>query len=83
MQQHRLITLPANGGIGFELAAQLLADSSKHVILCSRSKEKGEAAIKDLESRNLPGSVELLQLDVSYWKSIEAAAKTVEDKHGR
>lgn len=45
--------------------------------------EKGEAAVKDLESRNLPGSVELLQLDVSDEESIKAAAKTVEAKHGR
>lgn len=72
-----------NSGIGFEVAAQLLTDKTKHVILGSRSLEKGEAAIKDLQSRNLPGTVELLQLDVTDPQSIEAAAKTVESKHGR
>ncbi|GAB1742874.1 hypothetical protein NU219Hw_g8579t1 [Hortaea werneckii] len=72
-----------NSGIGFEVAAQLLADNTKHVILGSRSLEKGEAAVKDLKSPNLPGSVELLQLDITDPKSIEAAAKTVESKHGK
>ena len=72
-----------NGGIGFELASQLLSDSSKHVILGSRSVERGEAAVRDLQSRKLPGTVELLQLDVASDESISAAAKTVESKLGR
>ncbi|KAI7552004.1 hypothetical protein KC331_g2177 [Hortaea werneckii] len=72
-----------NSGIGFEVATQLLADKTKHVILGSRSLEKGSAAVKDLQSRNLPGSIELLQLDITDPRSIEAAAKTVESKHGR
>ena len=73
----------ANGGVGFELAAQLLADASKHVLLGSRSVEKGEAAVKDLQSRRQPGSVELLHIDVDSEESIAAAAKSVESKHGR
>ncbi|KAI6905611.1 hypothetical protein KC318_g10172 [Hortaea werneckii] len=68
-----------NSGIGLEVAAQLLADKTKHVILGSRSLEKGEKAVKDLKSRNLPGSVELLQLDITDPQSIEAAVKTVEN----
>ena len=76
-------TSTANGGIGFELAAQLLADSTKHVLPGSRSIEKGEAAVTDLQSRNLPGTVELLQLDVASEESISAAAKSVESKYGR
>ncbi|KAI9655881.1 MAG: hypothetical protein M1831_004726 [Alyxoria varia] len=73
----------ANGGIGFELASQLLRDSTKHVLLGSRSLEKGEAAVKDLQGRNQPGSVELLQIDMDSDESIEGAAKAVERKHGR
>ncbi|MCJ1240466.1 hypothetical protein MMC14_008469 [Varicellaria rhodocarpa] len=73
----------ANGGIGFELASQLLSDSSKHILLGSRSAEKGEAAVKELQSRNHPGTVELLQVDVASDESITAAAKLVESKHGR
>jgi NAD(P)-dependent dehydrogenase (short-subunit alcohol dehydrogenase family) len=75
--------IKGNGGIGFELALQLLADSSNHVLLGSRSVEKGEAAVKDLQSRKQPGTVELLQVDVTSDESIIAAAKRVESKHGR
>lgn len=77
------MSVVANGGIGFELAAQLLSDSSKHVLLGSRSAQKGEAAVKELESRKLPGSLELIQVDVDSEESIAAAAKNVESKHGR
>ena len=75
--------IKGNGGIGFELASQLITDSSKHVLLGSRSVEKGEAAVKELQSRNQPGTVELLHVDVTSDESITAAAKSVESKHGR
>jgi NAD(P)-dependent dehydrogenase (short-subunit alcohol dehydrogenase family) len=75
--------IKGNGGIGFELASQLITDSSKHVLLGSRSVEKGEAAVKELQSRNQPGTVELLQVDVNSDESIGAAAKSVKSKHGR
>jgi NAD(P)-dependent dehydrogenase (short-subunit alcohol dehydrogenase family) len=75
--------IKGNGGIGFELASQLITDPSKHVLLGSRSVEKGEAAVKELQSRNQPGTVELLQVDVNSDESIIAAAKSVESKHGR
>jgi NAD(P)-dependent dehydrogenase (short-subunit alcohol dehydrogenase family) len=75
--------LTANSGIGFGLAALLIEDASKHVILGSRSVSKGEAALKDLQSKNLPGSVELQQLDVTDEESIGTAAANVERTHGR
>ena len=52
-------------------------------MLGSRSVEKGEAAVKDLKERSLPGTVELLQIDVSNEESILNAAKVVEEKYGR
>lgn len=54
-----------------------------HVLLGSRSKEKGEAAVKELKSRNLPGRVELVQVDVADEKSITAAAQHVQDRYGK
>jgi NAD(P)-dependent dehydrogenase (short-subunit alcohol dehydrogenase family) len=69
-----------NAGIGFSLAAALLSDKTKHVLLCSRSIDKGELAVKNLQSRELPGTV---HLDVTSEESISAAAKTVEEKYGR
>ncbi|GAW25000.1 hypothetical protein ANO14919_145980 [Xylariales sp. No.14919] len=65
----------ANSGIGFEVANQLLADGTIHVLLGVRSNEKGQAALAELQSRNLPGTVELLQLDVADESSVAAAAK--------
>ncbi|PSN74248.1 NAD(P)-binding protein [Corynespora cassiicola Philippines] len=73
----------ANGGIGFELASQLLQDPSKHVLLGARSPEKGNAAVSELQSRKLPGTVEFLKIDVSDEASIKEAAKEVEAKYGR
>lgn len=60
-----------------------MAKGSYHVLLGSRSSEKGEAAVKDLQTRNLPGSVELLPLDVTDDENIERAASTVERDHGK
>ncbi|KAI0105685.1 NAD(P)-binding protein [Nemania sp. FL0031] len=82
-QKSVVLITGANSGIGFEVANQLLTDGSFHVLLCARSKEKGQAALADLQSRNLPGTVELLHLDVAEESSIAAAAKLVEEKHGR
>lgn len=77
------ICCEANGGIGFELAAQLMAKGSYHVLVGSRSEDKGNAAVKDLRSRNLPGSSEFIQLDVTNDESIERAAANVERNHGK
>ena len=75
--------LQANAGIGFELAAQLMAKGSYHVLMGSRSLEKGKAAVKELESRKLPGSVELIPMDVTDDDTIERAATTVQRDHAR
>ncbi|KAI4911683.1 hypothetical protein J4E90_006500 [Alternaria incomplexa] len=73
----------ANGGIGFSLATQLLENAKYLVLLGSRSAEKGEAAVKQLQGKELPGKVELLQIDVSDEKSIQNAKDVVEEKYGR
>ena len=73
----------ANAGIGFELASQLLADKTKHVIIGSRSLEKGSAALQTLRSRNQPGTVDLVQLNIDQRASIEAAAKKLQQDYGR
>jgi NAD(P)-dependent dehydrogenase (short-subunit alcohol dehydrogenase family) len=73
----------ANSGIGFELAAQLLAKPRYHVLLTARSKAKGKAALQDLQSRKLPGTVEMLHLDVADDDTIDRAAAEVGTKQGR
>lgn len=54
-----------------------------HILLCARNAEKGNNAVKDLESRNLQGSAEFVQLDVTDDATIERAAKHVEGKYGK
>ena len=78
-----LTTSAGNSGIGYALAALLIEDKSKHVIIGSRSVERGEAALKELQSLDLPGSAEMLQLDVTSTDSIVAATKSVEANYGR
>ncbi|KAF2871210.1 hypothetical protein BDV95DRAFT_494952 [Massariosphaeria phaeospora] len=73
----------ANSGIGFELAAQLLAKGTYHVLLCARTPSKGQTALSTLQSRNLPGTAELLHLDVTSDASITAAFDLVSRTHGR
>ncbi|KAK5678687.1 hypothetical protein LTS10_009131 [Elasticomyces elasticus] len=72
----------ANAGIGFELAAQLLAKGNYHVLLGCRSVDKGQAALERFQSRNLPGSVAFTQLDVTDDDSINAATAQVEKDYG-
>lgn len=74
----------ANGGIGFELARQLLSKTEPtwHVLLGSRSIEKGQAALDRLRSYTLPGTVELVQIDVTDDSTIVRAAKDTQAMHG-
>lgn len=74
---------PANGGIGFTLASLLLSDASKTVLLGSRSFEKGEAALVKLKALALPGTADLIQLDVDSEESVVKAAKQVHERYGR
>ena len=71
------------GGIGFELTAQLMAKGSYHVLMGARSIDKGNTALQELRARDLPGSVEMLLLDLTRDDTIEAAATQVRRDHGR
>lgn len=73
----------ANSGIGFEIAHQLLQGGTYHVLLGSRSTSKGSAALQDLQSRNLPGSIELMHLDVQSDDHISQAASRIRETHGK
>ena len=60
-----------------------MAKGSYHVLMGSRSLEKGNAAVKELQSRNLPGTVEMVLIDVTNDDTIERAATTVQRDHGK
>ena len=53
------------------------------MLLGCRSPSKGEAALSSLLQQNLPGTIELLPLDVTSDTSIASAAAHVSSKYGR
>lgn len=61
----------------------LMSGPSNHVIITSRNVEKGQAALKELQSLKQPGSAEMLQLEVTKPESITQLAQNVEKSHGR
>ncbi|KAK1986107.1 short-chain dehydrogenase [Colletotrichum cereale] len=80
-----LLITGANTGIGFETARALLgSERPYHILLGSRSIDKGAAAISNLESEfpSTTSSLELLQVDIVDDDSILKAFQSVKDKHG-
>jgi NAD(P)-dependent dehydrogenase (short-subunit alcohol dehydrogenase family) len=70
----------SNKGIGLETARQL-AQMGIHVILGARDAAKGQAAVAQLQAAGY--SAEFLALDVTQTQSVEQAAQTVMQKHGK
>jgi NAD(P)-dependent dehydrogenase (short-subunit alcohol dehydrogenase family) len=70
----------ATRGIGLETVRQL-ADAGVHVLLAGRNRAKAVAATLDLQGQGLP--VEAIELDVTDASSIAAAAKEIEQRHGK
>ena len=73
----------ANSGIGFELVRQLLAKGTYHVLLGARSSQKGTAALHELEAHNLPGTVELVSLDLQDDDTVAGVTETISRTHGK
>jgi NAD(P)-dependent dehydrogenase (short-subunit alcohol dehydrogenase family) len=67
----------ANKGIGHAVVRRL-AERGWTVLLGSRDPERGAAA-----AAGLPGDVTVLPIDVTSEESVAAAAKEVEERHGR
>lgn len=70
----------ATRGIGFETVKQL-AETGVHVLLAGRNRERAVEAALKLQSQGLP--VEAIVLDVTESATIAAAAKEIEQRHGR
>lgn len=73
----------ANSGVGFA-TAKIIASSSPnyHVIVAARSAERGEAAVKELQSLIPKGSFSFQLLDVTEPESCQRAAQEVEQTFG-
>lgn len=75
------LVVHVEAGLGFETARQL-ARAGVTVIVGARDPEKGDAAAELLRARE-GLDVECVQLDVGDEASVERAAATVADRHGR
>ncbi|KAH8807232.1 hypothetical protein F5884DRAFT_788803 [Xylogone sp. PMI_703] len=76
----------ANKGIGYEIVKALLeSDKSYHVLLGSRSLERGQEAVAKLqkECASSANTVEALQVDLTSDDSINKAFETVKGKTGK
>lgn len=82
-QQKIVLVTGGNNGIGFETCAQLAAESNTHVVMGSRSTEKGEKAVAAIKARVPSASLTLVQLDITSDESIDSAVATVTSKFGR
>jgi NAD(P)-dependent dehydrogenase (short-subunit alcohol dehydrogenase family) len=81
MQRERIaLVTGANKGIGLEIARQL-AEAGVHVIIGARNDERGREAVDDLASQNL--IVQSVRLDLDDLGSVEAAAATIREEHGK
>lgn len=59
-----------------------MAKGTYHVLIGARSIDKGNASVKELQSKGYEGTCEVLQIDQTDDDSIAAAAKRVESTHG-
>ncbi|KAF3023681.1 hypothetical protein E8E14_013640 [Neopestalotiopsis sp. 37M] len=76
----------ASSGIGLETVIALAkAAPNYHVLLGSRSVEKGQKVVDEIvaEHPSIKDQIELIQIDVTDRKSIEAAKEQVETKFGK
>ncbi|KAI6779770.1 uncharacterized protein J7T54_005800 [Emericellopsis cladophorae] len=84
MSTQRIILITgANAGIGFCAAKVLSSSGENHVLLGSRSAEKGQAALDAIKAEQPSASLSLFHLDVTSDDSVAAAVKTVERDYGR
>jgi NAD(P)-dependent dehydrogenase (short-subunit alcohol dehydrogenase family) len=81
MAKQIILVTGGNNGIGLETCRLLANQPNIHVIMASRSLEKGEKALAEIQNSHPKGSISLVQLDVNSDASIEAAAKKVAAEH--
>ncbi len=74
----KVLITGANKGIGFETARQLLQQGC-YVFMGCRDLEKGMAALKALNAEGFTDA-EIIQLDVSDYRSVTSAFETVRNK---
>ena len=79
MDKKLCVITGANSGIGKQAAIQI-ARRGYHVIIGCRSRERGEAALKEIIEKS-GGSVELILVDMSLKYSVQTFAEEITKKH--
>lgn len=83
MATRTILVTGGSNGIGLETCSVLAHQPNTHVLLGSRSLEKGNKALADIQAKSPQGSISVVQLDVDSDASIAQAVKQVEDAHGK
>lgn len=79
--EHKICMITgANSGIGKDTAIKM-AQQGHQIILVCRSREKGEAAIRELKALTGNNLVELMVVDMALQSSIKDFANTFEGKY--
>jgi len=74
----------ANTGLGKATAIELAKHSPAHIYITARDPNKGNAALQEVKNTASEGTkVSLLELDLSSFQSIEAAAKSFLEREER
>lgn len=75
-QKGRSVIITGTGGIGYETALEMTR-AGADVIMAGRNKEKGEAAIKKINTLNPVGTIRFEKLDLADLASIEAFSERI------
>ena len=74
------IVTGSNIGLGYEAAMQLLGLKLSHLIVAVRSLDKGETAATTMRQRYPTAQIEVMQLDMCSYESVQAFAKQVDNQ---
>jgi NAD(P)-dependent dehydrogenase (short-subunit alcohol dehydrogenase family) len=77
------IVTGSNVGMGYEAALQLLDLKLSHLIVAVRSLDTGEAAAATMRKRHPKAKIQVWQLDLCSYESVQAFAKRVDSKLAR
>jgi NAD(P)-dependent dehydrogenase (short-subunit alcohol dehydrogenase family) len=80
MQGKTVLVTGGNGGMGFA-TGKALAQKGATVVLLARSKERGEAAVKQIVDATSNKNVSLVQCDLSLLADVRRAADEFKSKH--
>ncbi|KAH7389995.1 hypothetical protein BKA66DRAFT_489494 [Pyrenochaeta sp. MPI-SDFR-AT-0127] len=84
IEKEVVLVTGGTNGIGLDTVIYIASASAKyHVIIGARNLVKGEAVLKEVQSKNLEGTVSVIHLDANDDDCITSAAKSIQQEFGR